>query len=42
MATPFESGTLKPGMTRDELLATLRGKNLASASIVGRFTRPTP
>ncbi len=39
MATSVEPGTLKPGMTRDELLAALRGKSLAPASIVGRYTR---
>ncbi|HLH95297.1 MAG TPA: YbhB/YbcL family Raf kinase inhibitor-like protein [Xanthobacteraceae bacterium] len=42
IATPFAPGELKPGMTRDELLAALRGKSLAPASIVGRYTRPTP
>jgi Raf kinase inhibitor-like YbhB/YbcL family protein len=40
MATSVEPGTLKAGMTRDELLAALRGKSLAPASIVGRYTRP--
>ena len=40
MATSLEPGTLKPGLTREELLAALRGKTLAPASIVGRYTRP--
>jgi Raf kinase inhibitor-like YbhB/YbcL family protein len=40
MATSLEPGTLKPGLTREELLAALRGKSLAPASIVGRYTRP--
>jgi Raf kinase inhibitor-like YbhB/YbcL family protein len=43
MATDMEPGTLKPGLTRDDLLAALRsGHSLAPASIVGRYTRPTP
>jgi Raf kinase inhibitor-like YbhB/YbcL family protein len=42
MATDVEPGsTLKPGLTRDELLAALRGHSLAPASIVGRYTRPS-
>jgi Raf kinase inhibitor-like YbhB/YbcL family protein len=40
IATPFDPNELKAGMTRDELLAALRGKSLAPASIVGRYTRP--
>jgi Raf kinase inhibitor-like YbhB/YbcL family protein len=40
IATPLEPDALKPGLTRDELLAALRGKSLAPASIVGRYTRP--
>ena len=42
IATDITPGTLKPGLTRDELLAALRGHALAPASIVGRFKRPTP
>ena len=43
IATDLDPGTLKPGLTRDELLAALRGSHgLAPASIVGRYTRPTP
>lgn len=40
IATDIEPGKLKPGMTRDELIAELRGHALAPASIVGRYTRP--
>lgn len=42
IATDIEPGRLKPGLTRDELLAELKGHALAPASIVGRYTRPTP
>jgi phosphatidylethanolamine-binding protein (PEBP) family uncharacterized protein len=42
IATDIPPGTLKPGLTRDELLAALRGHALAPASTVGRFKRPTP
>lgn len=42
IATDIEPGRLKPGMTRDELLAELKGHALAPASIVGRYARPTP
>ena len=42
MATDMEPGAFKPGLTREELLAMLRGHSLAPASIVGRYTRPTP
>lgn len=40
IATDIEPGTLKPGMTREEILAALKGHALAPASIVGRYTRP--
>ncbi len=40
IATDVEPGALKPGMTRDELVAALKGHALAPAGIVGRFTRP--
>jgi Raf kinase inhibitor-like YbhB/YbcL family protein len=40
IATDIEPGTLKPGLTREELLAELKGHALAPASIVGRYTRP--
>ena len=42
IATDLAPGTLKPGLGRDELLAQLRGHALAPASIVGRYTRPSP
>jgi hypothetical protein len=41
IATDLEPGKLQPGLTRDELIAQLRGHALAPASIVGRFTRPS-
>jgi Raf kinase inhibitor-like YbhB/YbcL family protein len=41
IATDLEPGKLKPGLTRDELIAELKGHALAPASIVGRYTRPT-
>ena len=40
IATDLEPGTLKPGLTREELLAALKGHALAPASLVGRYTRP--
>ena len=39
VATDIEPGKLQAGLTRDELLAALRGHALAPASIVGRYTR---
>ena len=42
IATDIEPGKLQPGLARDELLAQLKGHTLAPASIVGRYTRPTP
>jgi hypothetical protein len=36
----MEPAAIKPGLTREELLAALRGHSLAPASIVGRYTRP--
>ena len=40
IATDIAPGTtLKPGLTRDELQAALKGHALASATIVGRFAR---
>jgi Raf kinase inhibitor-like YbhB/YbcL family protein len=42
IATSLAPGELKPGLTRDELLATLRSKRgtaLAPASIVGKYVR---
>ncbi len=40
IATDLEPGKLKAGLSRDELLAELKGHALAPASIVGRYTRP--
>lgn len=40
IATSVERGTLAPGLTREELLAQLRGKALAPATIVGKYVRP--
>jgi Raf kinase inhibitor-like YbhB/YbcL family protein len=42
IATDVEPGRLKPGLARDELLGELRGHALAAASIIGRYTRPSP
>jgi hypothetical protein len=39
IAVSLEPGQLKPGLTREQLLAQLRGKALAPASIVGRYVR---
>ena len=40
IATDIAPGVLKPGMTRDETHAALRGHTLDSATIVARFARP--
>ena len=40
IATDIAPGSLKPGMTKDELLAALRGHALAPASVVARYKRP--
>jgi Raf kinase inhibitor-like YbhB/YbcL family protein len=41
IATDIEPGTLKPGLTRDELIAALRGGHaLAASGLVARYTRP--
>jgi Raf kinase inhibitor-like YbhB/YbcL family protein len=42
IATDIDPGKLKPGLSRDELFAALKGHALAPASIIGRYTRPTP
>jgi Raf kinase inhibitor-like YbhB/YbcL family protein len=42
IATDLDPAALKPGLTRDELLAQLKGHALAPASIIGRYTRPSP
>ena len=40
IATDVAPGTLKPGMTREELLQALRGHALAPASLVAKYKRP--
>jgi Raf kinase inhibitor-like YbhB/YbcL family protein len=40
IATDLASGNLRSGLTREQLLAELRGHALAPASIVGKFVRP--
>jgi Raf kinase inhibitor-like YbhB/YbcL family protein len=42
IATDLEPGTLKPGLSRDELFTALRGHTLVPATIIGRYTRPSP
>ena len=42
IATDLAPGKLKPGLASDELIAKLRGDALVPASIVGRYTRPSP
>ena len=37
IATDFAPGTLKPGLTHDELMQALRGHALGTAGIVGRY-----
>jgi len=39
MATRLEPGALRPGLTRDELFAALKGNTLGAMSIVGRYGR---
>jgi Raf kinase inhibitor-like YbhB/YbcL family protein len=39
VATDLEPTALKPGMTRDEVYAAIKGHALAGASIVGRYAR---
>ena len=40
IATDLEPGALKPGLTRDELFAQIKGHNLRAASLVLRFVNP--
>ena len=40
VATDLEPGALKPGLTREDLLAQIKGHNLAAASLVLRFVNP--
>ncbi len=39
VATELEPASLKPGMTRDEVYAAIKGHTLGGATIVGRFAR---
>jgi Raf kinase inhibitor-like YbhB/YbcL family protein len=39
VATDLEPGALKPGMTRDEVYAAIKGHALGGASVVGRYGR---
>jgi phosphatidylethanolamine-binding protein (PEBP) family uncharacterized protein len=39
VATDLEPSALPPGLTRDELLAALKGHALEGQSIVGRYGR---
>ncbi len=40
IATDLESAALKPGLTRDELLAALNGHSKGAAGLVGLFGKP--
>ena len=40
IATDLDPKELKPGLTRPQLLESLRGHNLAAASLVLRFVNP--
>lgn len=39
VATELEPAALKPGMTRDEVYAAIKGHTLGGASIVGKYAR---
>jgi len=39
IATDLAPGTLKPGLTRDELLAALNGHNVGTASLIAKYGR---
>lgn len=39
LALDIAPGTLKPGLTREELLAAIKGHSLAAASIIGKYAR---
>jgi Raf kinase inhibitor-like YbhB/YbcL family protein len=39
IATDIPPGTLKPGLTRDELMQAIRGHALGTASIIARYQR---
>lgn len=40
IATDLEPAALQPGLTRDELLAALKGHSKGAAGLIGRFGRP--
>ncbi len=40
VATDIEPGTLKPGMTRDELVAALQGHALGTTTFIARYHKP--
>ncbi len=40
IATDLEPGALQPGLTRDELMAALKGHATRAAGLIGRFTHP--
>jgi hypothetical protein len=37
VATELDPGALKPGMTRDEVYAAIKGHTLAGASVIGKY-----
>jgi Raf kinase inhibitor-like YbhB/YbcL family protein len=39
VATELDPGALKPGMTRDEVYAAIKGHTLGGASVVGKYAR---
>jgi Raf kinase inhibitor-like YbhB/YbcL family protein len=39
VATDLDPAALKPGMTREEVYAAMKGHTLGGASVVGKFTR---
>ncbi len=39
VATDLEPGALKPGLTRDEVYAAIKGHALGGTSIVGKYAR---
>ena len=39
VATDLDPGALKPGMTRDEVYAAIKGHTLGGASVIGRYAR---
>jgi Raf kinase inhibitor-like YbhB/YbcL family protein len=39
VATDLDPGALKPGMTRDEVYAAIKGHTLGGASVIGKYAR---